>query len=321
MSRCGASVSLGHPGRRKLCRGFAAIVVTVAACVTQTMWVRHDATERDVAVATGAAVRLLPHWKGRAGLLVIRTCSRVGFCCAGRGQASHAEASRSRVRRFSRVGCRSMPVARRESLRALVGAAAVAALAPPPARALVPEPEALEAALLEVQGVLRLLEDPTLWEEPSDAASALAWASAARSAPALASGVARSLRRSLPVVGEMASAVYVRQSGPTVIMMLQMLRGEQAKQSLSPIDVERLEALEALTEEAIAAGDALARLAAPPGDGAELLRAKIRGILRQLLCELDCVATRTPDGGGWAGCLVDQSRPPCRGAIGVSDPR
>mmetsp|Transcript_40446 Transcript_40446/g.107920 ORF Transcript_40446/g.107920 Transcript_40446/m.107920 type:complete len:295 (+) Transcript_40446:140-1024(+) len=293
-------------------------------CNPDNVWVRHDATERDVAVATGAAVCLLPHWKGRAGLRVIRTCSRVGFCRARRGQVSHA--SCSRVKRFSRVGCRSdrtdgMPVARRESLRALVGAAAVAALAPPAARALVPEPEALEAALLEVQGVLRLLEDPTLWKEPSDAASALAWASGSGSASALASGVARSLRRSLPVVGEMASAVYARQRGPTVILMLQMLRGEQAKQSLSPVDVERLEALEALTEEAIAAGDALARLAGPSGDGAELLRAKIRGILRQLLCELDCVATRTPDGGGWAGCLVDQSRPSCRGAIGVSDPR
>eukprot|EP00972_Heterocapsa_arctica_P079259 11682910-Heterocapsa_arctica.AAC.1 len=66
-----------------------------------------------------------------------------------------------------------------------------------------------------------------------------------------------------------------------------MLQGERPTQTLSPVDVDRLGALEALTEEALAGAEALA---APPESGANdrRLRERVSGIARQLLCELDC---------------------------------
>lgn len=196
-----------------------------------------------------------------------------------------------------------------------------------PVAALVPEPEALSVAIVEVREALRVLEGTHSSE--GDVGHISPGSNNAGGAGiekiGLVSRAATLLRRSLPVVGEAAAAVYARQRGPTLYMLLQMAKGEEPVQTLSPIDIERLESLERLTEEAIADVKRVAALAANPAQLQEQRRFRSRVVrnVRQILCELTCKAVRAPT-GAWAGCtleteaMAEEGGSLCAGLTGVS---
>jgi len=115
-------------------------------------------------------------------------------------------------------------------------------------------------------------------------------------------------------------------------MLLQWAQGQEPKQTLSPVDLDRLAALEKLTEDSLAGARLLAAANAPSykntavafnnskASELEVVRKQVRMNTQQLLCELRCVAVRSQDFSSWAGCAVDQDIPGCKGIIGVNKP-
>jgi len=231
------------------------------------------------------------------------------FCSnlnAGKVGVCSTAASQTLMRRDA-LGLARLPL--------MVALAAPISASPTAVEALVPQPEILAQALLDVDAALSLLDSPA--------------AGASQTAAARAQQL---LQRSLPEVGEAAAATYARQRGPTIFMFLQWAQGQEPKQTLSPVDLERLAALEGLTEDALAGARVLAAantisdkytsLPSSESKSSELqvLRKQVRRNIQQLLCELRCVAVRSQDYGSWAGCAVDQDIPGCKGVSGVNEP-
>lgn len=169
------------------------------------------------------------------------------------------------------------------------------------AQALQPEPTVLATAQVEVDVALSLLP-------------------AADPGSPAANQLEKLLRRSLPVVGEAAAGAYARQREWSFFMLEQLVKGGDVTQTWSAVDLQRMEIMEQITEDALVSA---AALLSPRMNGSEAVSCKerIRSSVQRLRCDLRCVAQRSKDLGGWAGCSIGIDEPGCKGVIGVQDPR
>lgn len=168
------------------------------------------------------------------------------------------------------------------------------------AKALQPEPVVLATAQVEVDAALSLLQ-------------------AADPGSPAAIQLEQLLRRSLPVVGEASAGAYARQREWSFFMLEQLIKGGEVTQTWSAVDLQRMEVLEQITEDALASAAALLSPVMSRSD-AETCKERIRSSVQRIRCDLRCVAQRSKDLGGWAGCSIGIDEPGCQGVVGVQDP-